>query len=76
MSQSGDFRSEMSPLTIPDSAPDDRIGHHTGLMREFIDRVRHGGEPETVAHDNIKSLAMVFGAIDSASEGREIAIDL
>ncbi|MED5416869.1 MAG: Gfo/Idh/MocA family oxidoreductase [Candidatus Latescibacterota bacterium] len=74
--QSGDFRSEMSPLTIPDSAPDDRIGHHTGLMREFIDRVRHGGEPETVARDNIKSLAMVFGAIDSASEGREIAIDL
>ena len=31
-------------------------------------------EPETVGHDNIRSLAMVIGAIDSAEAGRRVDI--
>jgi predicted dehydrogenase len=76
IASSGEFRSQMAPIVVPSAASQDRVGHHTGLMREFIDRVRDGGEPETVAHDNIKSLAMVFGAIHSAEQSKEIKIDL
>jgi hypothetical protein len=36
--------------------------------------VRKGGTPETVCTDNIKSLAMVFGAIESSKKGRAVAI--
>jgi hypothetical protein len=32
------------------------------------------GTPETICTDNIKSLAMVFGAIESAREGRRVEI--
>ena len=34
---------------------------------------RDGSEPETRGTDNIKSLAMVFGAIESAETGRRVA---
>ncbi|MFH1570759.1 MAG: Gfo/Idh/MocA family oxidoreductase, partial [Gemmatimonadota bacterium] len=60
------FRSEMRPLEVPAPSPDDRVGGHAGLIREFVDCVRCGGTPETAAASNIRSLAMVFGAIDSA----------
>ena len=71
----GEFRSDMRPLTAPEPSAEDRIGGHVGLMREFVDKIRGGGTPETVASDNIKSLAMVFGAIDSAAQGREVRIE-
>jgi hypothetical protein len=38
--------------------------------------VREGGVPETEAADNLKSLAMVFGAIEAAEAGRRVAISL
>ena len=41
----------------------------------FIDCVRTGRVPETICTDNIKSLAMVFGAIESAQQGGEIKIE-
>ena len=37
-------------------------------------RVETGTEPETRGADNIKSLAMVFGAIESAETGRRVEI--
>jgi hypothetical protein len=36
--------------------------------------VRAGSEPETTGRDNIRSLAMVFGAIESAGAGRRVDI--
>jgi hypothetical protein len=36
--------------------------------------VREGTEPETVGHDNIRSLAMALAAIDSAEARRLIDI--
>jgi len=47
---------------------------HAGCIRDFIDCVRTGRVPETVCTDNIKSLAMVFGAIKSAESGRRVLI--
>ena len=63
-------RLEMPPL---DAA--DRTGGHLGVMRDFVRAVRHDTEPETVSHQNIKSLAMVFGAIESAETGQRVAME-
>ena len=45
-----------------------RGGHPRPCQRHrgFSERNRTGGAPETDGNDNIKSLAMVFGAIESA----------
>ncbi len=43
-------------------------------MREFLGCVRSGKKPQTVCTDNIKSLAMVFGAIESAEKGKKVKI--
>lgn len=47
---------------------------HAGVIREFLDCVKSGGTPQTICRDNIKSLAMVHFAIDSARQGRRIRI--
>jgi predicted dehydrogenase len=57
---------EASSLAVPPLAPADRIGGHLGVMQDFVAAVRGGTEPETVGRDNIRSLAMALGAIDSA----------
>jgi predicted dehydrogenase len=65
------------PTTMPEIPPapeSARVGGHAGIIREFVDCVRTGQQPETIASDNIKSLAMVFGAIESARKGKPVAI--
>ncbi|MGQ9683834.1 MAG: Gfo/Idh/MocA family protein [Anaerolineae bacterium] len=71
---SGGFRSELADVPVPEVDPEGKEGRHLGCIREFVDCVRHGGTPETIAEDNIRSLAMVFGAIESAETGRPVAI--
>jgi hypothetical protein len=44
------------------------------LIQGGIRCVRQGGTPETVCTDNIRSLAMVFGAIESAEVERTVDI--
>jgi predicted dehydrogenase len=63
-----------APIEVPPLDPADRVGGHLGVMRDFVDAIRAGTEPETVGHQNIHSLAMVFAAIDSARQGRRVAI--
>lgn len=72
--EAGGFRSEMELVEVPEIDAGQKVGGHAGCIREFINCVRNGGTPETAAADNIKSLAMVFGAIESAAEGREVRI--
>jgi predicted dehydrogenase len=74
VAHSGGFRSEYAVLEVPPLDPADKIGAHAGQIADFIDCVRQGRTPETTAGDNIKSLAMVFGAIESARLGQEIQI--
>lgn len=45
---------------------------HASVIRQFVRCVREGGTPETICTDNIKSLAMVFGAIESATSGQPV----
>ncbi len=79
VANTGGFRSEWEDVPVPPLGPDDQgprsaVGGHAGLIADFVDCVRTGRIPETVASDNIKSLAMVFGAIDSAAQGRQVHI--
>ncbi len=74
--QPGQFLSEVTTIEIPPLDPADRVGGHLGVMQEFIAATRGGPRPETVGRENIQSLAMVFGAIDSAESGRRIEITI
>ncbi len=48
---------------------------HGGAIREFLDAVQNGaGEPETRAQDNIKSLKMVLGAVESSRSGAKVRL--
>jgi predicted dehydrogenase len=74
VAESGGFFSKWKDMEMPPHDPGDKVGGHAGLIKEFIKCVRTGGVPETVCTDNIKSLAMVFGAIESAGVGRSVEI--
>jgi predicted dehydrogenase len=68
------FFSETEPVEIPPLDPGDRIGGHTGIIRDFVEAVRTGVPPETAGFENIKSLAMVFAAVESAESGRTVSL--
>jgi predicted dehydrogenase len=72
----GGFHSEMAEAEVPEAPDGAKHGGHEGIIREFVDCVRNGGTPETVCTDNIKSLAMVFGAIESAGKGQPVEIQI
>ena len=67
---------DVAGLAVPPLDPADKIGGHFGVMQDFIAAVRGGGAPETNGRDNIKSLAMALGAIQSAEQGRRVEIIL
>ncbi|MGI5915833.1 MAG: Gfo/Idh/MocA family protein [Anaerolineae bacterium] len=74
VAQTGGFRSELAAVPVPEIDPGTKVGAHGGVIREFVHAVQTGTDPETVCTDNIKSLAMVFGAIESAETGRRVDI--
>ena len=74
VAKTGGFRSELADLDIPPHDSADPIGRHAGQIADFIDCVRTGRTPETTGRDNIKSLAMVFGAIESAEQRKLVEI--
>jgi predicted dehydrogenase len=45
-----------------------------GALREMLAFLRTGKQPQTECHDNIKSLAMVFAAIESNKKGKRVDI--
>ena len=46
-----------------------------GSLEDFLNALRTGQSPRGECHDNILSLAMVFGAIESAKRGRRVSIE-
>lgn len=57
-------------------APPQRLkyaGMH-GALREMLAFLRTGRRPQTECHDNIKSLAMVFAAIESSKKGKRVPV--
>jgi predicted dehydrogenase len=65
---------DVTEVGIPPLDPADGVDGHLGVISGFVQAVRAGTEPETVGHDNIRSLSMALGAIDSADAGRRIDI--
>jgi predicted dehydrogenase len=64
----------VEPVVVPPRDESDRIGGHLGVIQDFVRAIESGTEPETRGTDNIKSLGMVFAAIESAETGRRIDI--
>jgi predicted dehydrogenase len=54
---------------VPEAPSEAQIHGHASVLAEFLSAIRDGRAPETASADNIKSLAMVFGAIESARTG-------
>ncbi len=74
VAERGSFFSKWQDVEVPQFDAGEKVGGHAGLIREFVRCVESGDTPETVCSDNIKSLAMVFGAIESARAGRTVEI--
>jgi predicted dehydrogenase len=62
------------PIEVPPLDPADRVGGHLGVMQDFLAALSGGPPPETTGTDNLKSLAMVFGAVASAKAGLPVDI--
>ena len=63
-------------LPVPLAPSEDETHGHRSVLVEYIDAVKSGRKPETVSDDNIKSLSMVFGAIESARTGLPVSISV
>ena len=74
--QAGAFVNPYKELSITPYTSSKKIHGHRGIIEEFIDCIRSGQTPETHGQDNIKSLAMVLGAIESAETGKRVEIVL
>jgi predicted dehydrogenase len=45
-----------------------------GSLREMLEFLRTGRKPQCECHDNIKSLAMVFAAMESSRKGKRVEV--
>ncbi|MDP2781439.1 MAG: Gfo/Idh/MocA family oxidoreductase [Devosia sp.] len=71
--ESGFFR-DLVDIEVPPPADADQTHGHASVIAEFLSAIETGRQPETVGSDNIKSLAMVFAAIESARKGQRVTI--
>ncbi len=72
VAKTGAFHSELRPASVPAESLK-HSGMH-GALCEMLNFLRTGQKPQTECHDNIKSLAMVFAAIESSRCGARIEI--
>ena len=68
------FLRPLEALDVPPPQDPGQTLGHASVIAAFLTALDAKEPPETVGHDNINSLAMVFGAIDSA--GTRTRIDL
>ena len=68
------FWSDVQSVEIPAYTKTEKTEGHTSCIREFVECVRTGARPDTICTDNIKSLSMVFGAIESATTGKIVKL--
>ena len=60
--------------TVREQIDLDNIDGSNPVLNEFVRALQEDREPECNAEDNLKSMAMVFGAVRSAEEGREVLL--
>lgn len=66
------FQRPLKELEMPQAKVEFTEMH--GALREMLEFLRTGKATQTECHDNIKSLAMVFAAIESSKQGKRISI--
>jgi predicted dehydrogenase len=71
VTHAGGFHSEFRTI---EEAPAEIKHGIEGSLDEFLRCIRGGGTPMGECHDNIKSLAMVFAAIESAATQRRVPV--
>lgn len=62
------------PVEVPPAEDETKTHGHASVLIDFLRAIETGEGPETVGHDNIHSLAMVFGAIKSARTGQPVSL--
>jgi predicted dehydrogenase len=62
------------PVEVPPPSREEETHGHASVIADFLTAIRTGRAPETAGEDNIRSLAMVFGAIESARLGRSVEL--
>ena len=73
--QEGFFR-PLRDVDVPAWTDSSVTREHVSVIIDFLDAVESGRPPESPASDNIKSLAMVFGAIESAKTRQRVTITI
>lgn len=71
--KAGGFASQMKSARMPEPWTG-REGHY-GCLDEMFAALAEGRPAETDCRDNLKSAAMVFGAVESALKGEKIRLD-
>ena len=69
------FHRPLVKLDVPEPADDGQTRGHASVIADFLRAVEAGTPPETIGSDNINSLAMVFGAIESAKTRQRIQLE-
>ncbi|HAS83021.1 MAG TPA: oxidoreductase [Verrucomicrobia bacterium] len=69
------FTRQVKPKTVPRTFPKSHSQGHSSAIALFLESIRKGGVPETVCTDNIKSMAMVHGAVQSATTGKRVQLN-
>jgi predicted dehydrogenase len=68
------FFFEQEPFAPSDEPAESETRGHFSVMSQFLRDIHEGKRAETRSSDNIHSLAMVLGAIESARTGQRVAI--
>ncbi|MDO3444875.1 Gfo/Idh/MocA family protein [Agrobacterium sp. V1] len=61
-------------VNVSDTVSERDTRGHASVILSFLESIRTGRMPETASFDNINSLAMVIGAIESARLGQRVSI--
>ena len=61
-------------VNVSDAVSERDTRGHASVILSFLESIRTGRMPETASFDNINSLAMVIGAIESARLGQRVSI--
>lgn len=74
--ESGDegFFRPVEAVEVPEGDFGRKEENRAGIMHEFLDSLNGGPDAETSAFDNIHSLAMVEGAVQSAEQGAKVEV--
>ena len=68
------FLRPLAALEVPPPQDEGQTHGHASVIADFLAALEDNRPPETVGSDNIKSLAMVFGAIESAAAKARVEI--